>query len=160
MKKQIAKKFLLGFSLIETILVMTIVLLLLSMVGLSVTENNNESEIVKQEANELVVWLSDIMNQAKLEEADFKIYASEWSAGNLQLTVSWLTGPNATKSVSYKTDKVYLRKESSSYQFTYDGKWQSLSPAVTFTVRGKSLSQKNIIEVTVSGVGYVSTKVK
>lgn len=158
MSRQKTKKIRSGFSLVETLLVLAIVLLLSAIVGLSAAENKNDSKIVKQEADELVVWLSDKMTQAKLQEADFKIYVSEWSPYNFQLTLSWLTGPNATKSVSYKTDKVYLRIESSVYEFTYDGKWQSLTPAVTFSIRSKSASQNPKILVTVSGVGYVSTK--
>lgn len=122
------------------------------------TSGRNETEIVKREATELALWLSERMNQARLEEGDFRIYVSEWSPQNCQLTLSWLTGANATKSVSYKTDKVYVRNESSVYQFVYDHKWQTLTPAVTYSVRSLADPSKYKMSVTVSGTGYVNVK--
>lgn len=140
------------------IVVLTIILSLLAMISLTFTTNNDESKIVNQEAAELAIWLSERMTEAKLGESDFKIYISEWSPQNVQLTLLWRTGANATKTVSYKTDKAYIRNETSAYEFVYDSKWQTLSPAVTFSVRSLSDPSKYKKQVTVSGTGYVNEK--
>ncbi|MGI6442937.1 MAG: type II secretion system protein [Synergistaceae bacterium] len=152
------KKSFFGFSLVEMIAVLTIILSLFAMVSLTFNQSHDESKIVKQESAELATWLSERMTEAKLEEGNFKIYLSEWCPYNSQLTLLWQTGPSATKSVSYKTDKAYIRNETQAYEFVYDSKWQTLSPAVTFSIRSLSDPSKYKRQVTVSGTGYVNEK--
>jgi len=152
-----------GFSLVELIVVMLVLAILSGGIAVSSMKEDDCDRIVAREAEDLALWLSDRMSRAQAEECPFRLYVlgHGGSAVNADLTIIWLGGTLVNKSETYRSSRVNIWPESQVNQFVYDGAWQSLTPALTVSVKPISpLSEAKRLYVIVSGTGYtrISTK--
>lgn len=120
--------------------------------------SENADKVVAAEADELAMWLSDKMSEARLEDAVLKILVSKDPSGNAVLLMTWLSNPSR-QSEKYTSSSVVIRnEEASSYSFTYDGRWQTMTLAMMFSVRPLPGRKAAMRIVTVSGAGYVRVR--
>ncbi|MCE5201787.1 MAG: hypothetical protein LLF78_04675 [Synergistaceae bacterium] len=152
-----------AFSLVELIIVLLIIITLSGGITVATMGGGiNEDSVIQREADDLVLWLSDRMAMAQTEECGFRLYVlgHGGSAVNADLTIIWLGGRLANTSETYRSAKAYIWPESQVNQFYYDGEWQTLTPALTMSVKPMPPSKGKKLYVIVSGTGYIRVSTK
>ena len=152
-----------AFSLAEILVASFIICVLLSCSALCLENEKNKEKKTQceTEAYELASWLSCLITKANMEKADFKLEISEWEADNFELDVFWLTGSQAGKTQMFKSTNFIIRKENaSSASRFYSGTWQTLTPALTLSLRHKTKNPSGMFLISVSAVGFASVEEK
>lgn len=144
-----------AFTLAETLLAVTVLLLLCGGMMLIPAGKDRSAEIRKAEADRLVAWLSDKMIQAQADERTFQLELTPRQTYNMRLRVLWQDGTG--DQTIFESDKVQIWYKSGSSEkiFRYDPTWHTFSPAITLYVKMGGNRDGTGIPVTVSGQGYV-----
>lgn len=143
-----------AFTLAETLLAVTVLLLLCGGMMLIPADKDREAQARKAEAERLALWLTDRMTAAQAEGRGLRLSFSFWEPYNLQIQLSWLDGTG--ESETYKADKIKIWSAGGgSLLSTYDPEWHTVTPAFTLYVKIGGNTQETGIPITVSGQGYV-----
>ena len=148
-----------GFSLVE----MLAVLLIIASLGAAVVMNSGNSpekerRIVLNEAKNFSGWIKSRMALAARESVDFKLRAGLDMKNNVfGFSALWLgsgsKGTSSEKYIQLNNDVVF--QSEGTKEATFSGRWFTLSPAATFTVKSKVYPNIKY-SVTISGTGYVN----
>lgn len=122
--------------------------------------SDNPDRAVAEEANALAMWLSDKISEARLEGGTFVIQVANTNAGNAGLNFRWKGDMTDKPQDIFLSSSAVIRNEEASMAFTYDGQWQTMTPAMMFTVRPLPGKKAAMRAVTVSGAGYVRVRKK
>ncbi len=127
---------------------------------LTFTDCENKDKTVRQQADELAMWLTEKMTRAQLEECRFKLSMSQHSTKNISLRLTWQGGAEDGQTETYKTSKVRIFPVTGGLSISriFDGEWSSLSPALTLDVKPQPPGNAKTLYVIVSGAGCVSVR--
>ena len=147
-----------GVTLVELIVALTILMTLFSICLISVSKYDSDSRVLQEEADTLAMWFSGIMTMANREGRSVKIYLSQTPSGDMEIRAVAAGEDVASAKLVYRSSRVFIRNESPSVTtLSYDGVWQTLTPALTLSVRSKTNRAKKII-MTVSVYGLITIK--
>lgn len=146
-----------GVTLVELIVALTI-LMTLSLSALSPCQNMTViGRVLQEEADTLAMWFSGIMTMANREGRSVKIYLSQTPSGDMEIRAV-AAGEDVAAKLVYRSSRVFIRNESPSVTtLSYDGVWQTLTPALTLSVRSKTNRAKKVL-LTVSVYGLITIK--
>lgn len=152
-----------GFSLAETLVVMTIFGVMAGTLCLRLSGAPEDAPAVRAEAEALAEWLSGKMTLARLEGMGFRLEAPHSGNGmeikHIKLTRNGSWG-DAAAAEYYRAEGAVLEIVSGTLpSYVYDSGWHTLAPAVTINLKSKRSPSKVLYTVTVSGQGYVSVRV-
>lgn len=147
-----------GFTLVETLVSLAILMALLSVGIAPMMKYDSESRLIQEEAQELAMWFSVIMTTANREGGEIKIYFSQLPSGELEIRAVAAGENVASAKTVYRSLKAHIRNENASLStVSYDGIWQTLTPALTLSVRSKT-NRANKVLLTISAYGLVTVK--
>lgn len=151
-----------GFSLIELLCTLTIMGVIFSAAAICALPKENEMEKVRRSAQRTATWIKRRIAAASREGASFNLTAGLLPGQSLRdysISIYWLTGNKTAVTEKCPDDECILSLESKAQDYQYNGRWHTLTPAVTFMV--KSEKDRNVrLFITISGTGYVDIKEK
>jgi prepilin-type N-terminal cleavage/methylation domain-containing protein len=142
-----------AFSLAELLVVLAVIAALAgcaAFVAVNLTTN------LDREAEDLAAWLTERLTRAQTEGSSFTLLISRKAAdNNMSMTLIWLTGRGKGERESYENDRVFMYDQARIMSRTYNGAWQTLTPALTVCV--EPLSRRGAkLYVKVSGEGRIN----
>lgn len=147
-----------GFTLAELLCVFAAASAIFAASALSIASPEaRERRIIAYEASDFCAWMKHRISSAAREGAEFELYFSKVGASGSVITLIWLSGSKYMMHEDYRMERAELSREGTSYRYTFDGRWFSMTPAATFVV--KSLKRPEVkLFVTLSGTGYMSVR--
>lgn len=142
-----------GFSLVETVAAVAVLAILAGCVCFAAVGLKANPQ---REAEELASWLTERITRAQTEGSSFSLECTRRTGGQgLSLSLVWLDGRARGKKESYANEKVNMFDMAGIRTRTFDGTWQTLTPALTICVE-QSAGSRERVYVRVSGEGQVN----
>lgn len=143
-----------AFSLTELVVVLAITAILITC---STVAFFKSTVSIEDGAEDAALWLMERTSRAQFEESSFRLVISKVSSrgNNMKMEITWLNGRNKNMKETYANNDVFMYDTASISARTYDGVWQTMTPALSIGVRALSDSGKRKY-VKVSGSGLVS----
>ena len=116
-------------------------------------EGENEKRKVRDEAQNLALWLDKSISWAARNRADFRLIVSDNDITNHKIRIEWLGADRKSEAYLCKNARLYYSNIGTELNFS--GTWFSMTPAATFTVRSKKNADVRFY-VKISGTGYIS----
>lgn len=141
---------------------MSILLILAGCVAFVICGNEDGDKIIKEEADNFALWLTDRVSRAQVEECRFKLSMSQHDTKNASFRMLWQGGTQSGATETYQTSRVRIFPANGdlSKPMIFDGEWGSFTPALTLAVNPLPRHKGRSLFVVVSGVGYVSVRDK
>ncbi|MFA5456229.1 MAG: hypothetical protein WC261_01205 [Synergistaceae bacterium] len=116
--------------------------------------------MIREEADNFALWLTDRMSRAQFEECSFKLSMSEEGTRNTSFRLLWQDGTQHGKMETYFTSRVRIFPQTGdlSKPRIFDGEWSSLTPALTVDVKPEPPNEGKTLYVVVSGAGCVTIR--
>ena len=118
------------------------------------------NKLIREEADNFALWLTDRMSRAQFEESSFKLSMSEEGTRNTSFRLLWQDGTQHGKIETYFTSRVRIFPQTGdlSKPRIFDGEWSSLTPALTVDVKLEPPNEGKTLYVVVSGAGCVTIR--
>ncbi|MDO9544549.1 MAG: type II secretion system protein, partial [Synergistaceae bacterium] len=81
-----------GFSLIELLVVMLIIGVIAASSSFMFSDVKDGNKLIREEADNFALWLTDRMSRAQFEECSFKLSMSEEGTRNTSFRLLWQDG--------------------------------------------------------------------
>lgn len=146
-----------GFTLVEIIAVLVIIVLMCGGAALYTTGFKNSDKEIQIEADNFAMWLVDRMARAQVEECDFKLWMSECNTKNAEIRITWQDGTLNGKTEIYESKAVRLFPITGDLArpHIFNGEWNTLTPALTLDVKPMPPSKGKTLYIVMSGMGNV-----
>ena len=142
-----------AFSLAELLVVMAVIA---ALAGCAAFVAVNMTANLGREAEDLASWLTEHITRAQTEGSSFTLLISrKASDNNMSMTLVWLNGRGKGEHESYENGRVFMYDRAKILSRTYNGAWQTLTPALTVCVEQLSRRGEKLY-VKVSGEGQVN----
>lgn len=141
-----------AFSFAEVI---TAVAVLAVLVGCAAIAVAGMTARIDGEAEELANWLTEHITRAQAEESSFLLDISQRTGSGAYMAITWLDGRSKGERDAYANDRVFMYDRAAVRFRTYDGGWQTLTPALTVCVMRTPQAREKLY-VKVSGEGQVN----
>jgi len=118
------------------------------------------NKLIREEADNFALWLTDRMSRAQFEECSFKLSMSQQSIKNTSFRLTWQGGIDHGKTEHYGTSRARIFPQTGdlSKSRIFDGEWSSLTPALTVDVKPEPPNEGKTLYVVVSGAGCVTIR--
>lgn len=151
-----------GFSLIELLIVMLILGATAGGLSFIFSDADDGDKLVREEADNFALWLTDSMARAETEECGFKLSMSQQSIKNASFRITWQGGSQHGATKTYQSSRVRIFPVTGdlSKARVFNGEWSSMTPALTLDVKPQPSCKGKALYVVVSGAGYVTIRDK
>lgn len=147
-----------AFSLTELLVVISILILLVSFSSVAYYEKSDK-DLLARESEDMVLWFYSVMTLANDEGSSFKLYVTQRESGEYELRAVYDGESYRSAKNIYTSSRVNIRNEGGSGIMTYNGKWQTMSPGLSLSIRSKKTGGGRLF-LTVSVYGLVEIKHK
>ncbi len=149
-----------AFTLVEIIIVIMIIGIMCGGIAVCAAGKPDGDSIVRLEADEAAIWLTDRMARAQVEECNFKIWMSECNTKNAEIRLTWQDGTLNGKTELYESTKARIFPITGDLARThlYNGEWNTLTPALTLNVKPMPPLKAKTLYIVMSGLGHVSVR--
>lgn len=147
-----------GLSLTELMAVAAILAVLVSSSAVLYYEKYG-GNILARESEDLTLWFYSVISRANNEGVIFKLYTAQRENGEYELRAVYAGESYSSAENIYTSSSANIRNEGGSSIMTYDGMWQTLSPALTLSIRSKEVNGGKLF-LTISVYGLVTVKEK
>ncbi|MEG1642374.1 MAG: hypothetical protein RR272_04595 [Synergistaceae bacterium] len=145
-----------GTSFVEVMIYLVILGFFLAGVMMSFSDSTSELRVLNKEADLFAIWLDSHISTACREKSTFDLRLSARSQGNYELSLVYTTGPQMNTTDTFFLKEANLMIEGGTTQYVFDGRWGTMSPAMSMSVRAKNSDKLVYKNVTVSGAGFLS----
>jgi hypothetical protein len=126
------------------------------------SDADDGDKLIREEADNFALWLTDRMARAQTEGCGFKLSMSQKSTKNTSFRLLWQDGTQHGATETYQSSKVRIFPVTGDLSKirVFDGEWSSMTPALTLDVKPQPSCEGKTLYVVVSGAGYVTIREK
>ncbi len=124
------------------------------------SDADDGDKLIREEADNFALWLTDSMARAETEECGFKLSMSQQSIKNTSFRLTWQGGSQHGTTETYQSSKVRIFPVTGdlSKPRVFEGEWSSMTPALTLDVKPQPSCGGKTLFVVVSGAGCVTIR--